>query len=180
MKLTSSIIPLLMMCLVGGAMALGLKNDPHTLPSALIDKPMPEFDLPPIGDDRDGFARADLEGKVALVNVFASWCVACRIEHPTLMELAGEKRVPIYGVDWKDDPRDGADWLGAFGDPYVLVGEDRDSRLAIDLGVTGAPETFVIDRTGRIRFKQIGPITDDVWRETIKPLVETLEKEAAL
>lgn len=180
MKLTTSIIPVVLMLVVCGAMAIGLRNDPHTLPSALIDKPMPEFDLPPIEDDRAGFARADLDGKVALVNVFASWCVACRIEHPMLMDLAARKRVPIYGVDWKDDPNDGADWLDAFGDPYTLVGEDRDSKLAIDLGVTGAPETFVIDRTGRIRFKQIGPITDEVWRETIEPLVDALETEAAL
>jgi len=180
MKLTASVIPLVVMALIGGAMALGLRSDPHVLPSALIDQPMPDFDLPPIVEDGAGFKRADIEGKVVLVNVFASWCVACRVEHPTLMRLAGEKRVPIYGVDWKDEPKDGAGWLAAFGDPYLLVGEDKNSKLAIDLGVTGAPETFVVDRTGRIRFKQIGPVTDDVWRETIEPLVEALEKEAAL
>ncbi|MFN3958985.1 MAG: DsbE family thiol:disulfide interchange protein [Parvularculaceae bacterium] len=179
MKLTTSVIPIALTALICGLMAAGLKNDPRALPSALIDKPMPEFDLPPIEATRRGFAKADLTGQVALVNVFASWCVACRLEHPTLMELAERKRVAIYGVDWKDDPKDGATWLRAFGDPYLLVGEDRDSRLAMELGVTGAPETFVIDRTGRIRFKQIGPITDEVWRETIEPLVAALEKEPA-
>ncbi len=169
--------PLLIMLGIGAGFAISLSNDPHTLPSALIDQPLPEFDLPPIRTEDVGFSRADLEGQVALVNVFASWCVACRIEHPTLMRLSREKRIPVYGVDWKDKREDGAAWLLAFGDPYELVGEDQNSKLAIELGVTGAPETYVIDKTGRIRYKQIGPITEDVWNDTIEPLVIALEKE---
>jgi len=167
------------MGMIGGGLALGLRNDPRILPSAMIDRPLPEFDLPPVRAEAIGFKRSDINGQVALVNVFASWCVACRVEHPTLMRLARENRVPLYGVDWKDKRADGAAWLQAFGDPFIHVGEDRNSKLAIELGVTGAPETYIIDRTGRIRYKQIGPITEEVWTQTIEPLVLALEQEDA-
>lgn len=176
MKL-SALIPLLLFAMIGVGLAVGLTNDPKELPSAMIDKPLPAFNLPPVRNEPVGFKHTDVAAQVALINVFASWCVSCRIEHPTLMRLAREDRVPIYGVDWKDAREDGAAWLEAFGDPFLLVGEDTESRLAIELGVTGAPETYVVDRTGRIRYKQIGPITEDVWNDTIEPLVIALEEE---
>lgn len=172
------LIPLVVMALICTALAVGLRGDPSVLPSAMVDRPLPEFDLAPIRNEPAGFKRADTEGQVSLINVFGSWCVACRIEHPTLMRLAEERAVPIYGVNWRDAPPDGVNWLKAYGDPYLKVGLDEDSHLAIDLGVTGAPETYIIDRSGRIRYKQIGPITDDVWKDAIQPLVTALEQEA--
>lgn len=178
MKL-SALIPLFLFAFIGVGLGVGLTNDPRKLPSAMIDKPLPHFDLPPVRDEPTGFKKAHVDGQVAMINVFASWCVACRIEHPTLTRLSREKRVPIYGVDWKDTREDGAAWLKAYGDPFIRVGEDTDSRLAIELGVTGAPETYIVDRTGRIRYKQIGPITEDVWEDTIEPLVLALEEEKA-
>lgn len=179
MKFNPALIPLALMGLIGAGLAVGLTNDPRKLPSMLIDKPMPDFDLPALRAGEDDFNRDDLSGEIALINVFASWCVSCRVEHPTLMRLARDKRVTIHGVDWKDKREDGLAWIAAFGDPYTLVGEDVNSKLAIELGVTGAPETYVVDRTGRIRYKQIGPITDEVWEDTIEPLILALEKEGA-
>lgn len=179
MRFSLAIIPLLVMGAVGASLGVGLRRDPHELPSMMIDRPLPDFDLPPVRTGDTGLKSADLIGEVAMINVFGSWCVSCRIEHPTLMQLAAKGRTPIYGVDWKDTTEDGAAWLSSFGDPYAGVGKDHDSRLAIDLGVTGAPETFIIDKTGRIRYKQIGPITDDVWKETIEPIIAALEKEPA-
>ncbi len=179
MRLSTAIIPVLIMGCVGVGLGIGLRNDPRTLPSMMIDRALPDFDLPALHAGESRLKRADVEGKVALINIFASWCVSCRIEHPTLMALAASDRVPIFGVDWKDKPEDGAAWLEAFGDPYDGVGVDENSRLAIELGVTGAPETYIVDKTGRIRFKQIGPITDDVWRKSFAPLIETLENERA-
>lgn len=177
MRINFAVLPVIVMGAIGGAFAIGLGRDPHQLPSMLIDRPMPAFELPALRSTDSPLAAADLAGEVTMVNVFGSWCGACRIEHPTLMRLAASGAAKIYGVDWKDAPEDGVNWLGAYGDPYVKVGRDPDSRLAIDLGVTGAPETFIVDRTGRIRYKQIGPITDEVWRETIAPVVAALEKE---
>ncbi len=178
MKL-SVFAPLVVMIAIGAGLGVGLTNDPRALPSALVDKPLPDFNLPPVRAEDRGFKHDDVKDEVALINIFASWCISCRIEHPTLMRLADEKRIPIYGVDWRDKREDGAAWLAAFGDPFELVGEDQSSKLAIELGVTGAPETYVIDRTGRIRYKQIGPITEDVWRQVIEPLILSLEDEAA-
>lgn len=171
------LMPLAVMIVICAFLAVGLRGDPSVLPSAMIDRPLPEFDLPPIREEPEGFASEDTQGHVSLINVFGSWCAACRVEHPTLMRLAADRAVPLYGVNWRDTPPDGVNWLKAYGDPYLKVGMDADSQLAIDLGVTGAPETYVIDRLGHIRFKQIGPITDDVWRDTIHPLVTSLERE---
>lgn len=157
---------------------MGLARDPKLLPSVLIDRPFPPMDLPPIPGYRKGFATADLGGKVALVNVFGSWCVACQVEHPLLMELAKASEVPIYGIAWKEkDAADATAWLKQRGDPYSLVGNDQRGRAAIDLGVTGAPETFVVDRAGRIRYKQVGPITEDVWTLELQPLIRRLAAE---
>lgn len=159
------------------AFAVGLRNDPSQIPSVLIDRPLPQFDLPGVRPGEPGFSTATFTGEPKLLNVFASWCGACRQEHPFLMGLK-DQGIPIYGLDWKDKPADGAGWLAEFGDPYRMTANDENGRVGIDLGVTGAPETFVIDRQGRVRYKQIGPIDADVWEGTIKPLMDKLRNEA--
>jgi cytochrome c biogenesis protein CcmG/thiol:disulfide interchange protein DsbE len=177
MKRILHLSPLIVVGVLIAYFGIGLTRDPHILPSALIDRPFPQMDLPPIVGHSKGFASADLDGEVALVNIFGSWCVACLVEHPLLMALGESDAVPVYGIAWKDDPAATAAWLKRHGDPYRLVGNDQAGRAAIDLGVTGAPETFVVDRGGRIRYKQVGPITEDVWRLELKPLVEQLRTE---
>ncbi len=145
------------------------------VPSALIDKLVPEFELPPIVGRNDGFATSDLAGKVSLVNVFASWCGPCRVEHPILMRLAREG-VPIYGINYKDKPEDALRFLADLGNPYSRIGADGTGRTSIDWGVYGYPETFVIDRTGRIRYKHIGPIMPHDLDNTIRPILERLSR----
>ncbi len=145
------------------------------VPSALIDKLVPEFELPPIMGRNDGFATSDLAGKVALVNVFASWCGPCRVEHPILMRLAREG-VPIYAINYKDKPEDALRFLTDLGNPYSRIGADNTGRTSIDWGVYGYPETFVIDRTGRIRYKHIGPIMPHDLDNTIRPILESLSR----
>ena len=171
-----SIVPLMLLLGLVVYFAIGLSLDPRTVPSVLIDKPLPAFDLPSAAGGAS-FKSDTLKGQVSLLNVFASWCIACRVEHPVLLELTKAKRVAIYGLAWKDKPGDLKAWLEELGDPYIVIGDDAIGRTAIDLGVTGAPETFVIDRHGRIRFKQIGPIDAYVWKEIIEPLIERLEAE---
>ena len=154
-------------------------DDPHLLPTVLLDTPMPAFDLQPLPDRSDNgaaFTNADLNDRVSLVNVWGSWCVACLQEHPVLMEIARQGLVPLHGVDWRDKPERGMDWLRKHGDPYDRVGQDPHSEFAIDLGVTGAPETFVIDANGVIHYKYTGPLSEDVWRQTLLPLITELRK----
>ncbi len=157
--------------------AIGLRQDPSAIPSVLINKPAPVFDLPAIEGHDVGFSTEDLKGQVSLVNFFGSWCVACRIEHPLLMELSASGEIPIYGIDWKDPPGAGAAWLERFGDPYTKIGDDFQGRVAIDFGITGAPETFVIDKQARIRLKYAGPITPDIWENDIQPVILMLRNE---
>ncbi|MBI2735961.1 MAG: DsbE family thiol:disulfide interchange protein [Rhodospirillales bacterium] len=163
---------------LGLALALGwgLTRDPRVLPSALIGKPVPEFNLPPVQGRALGLSSADLQGEVSLVNVFASWCTACRYEHPVFMKLKEDGVVPIHGINYKDRPQDAAKWLDDLGDPYTRTGADLDGRVSIDWGVYGVPETFVIDREGRIVFKQVGPVTPEVYRDKIGPLIDELRK----
>jgi cytochrome c biogenesis protein CcmG/thiol:disulfide interchange protein DsbE len=163
---------------IAAAFAWGLTRNPQELPSALIGKPVPTFSLPPVQGRKLGLSSADLKGQVSLVNVFASWCVACRAEHPLFMQLAANKVVPINGLNYKDAPQDAADWLDSLGDPYARTGADRDGRVAIDWGVTGVPETFVIDAKGIVAYKQVGPVTQQVLDETILPLIARLRQEA--
>lgn len=177
MKRFAFYIPIAIFLGVVVYMAVGLTLDPQKLPSTLIDKPVPDFDLPPIEGYERGFATEDLEGQVAMINVWGSWCVACIYEHPLLMEIARQDLVPIYGLDWKDPPGEGTKWLREKGDPYTLIGDDADGRVAIDFGVTGAPETFIVDKEGRIRYKYIGPITPEDWENTIYPLIRELRGE---
>jgi cytochrome c biogenesis protein CcmG/thiol:disulfide interchange protein DsbE len=158
--------------------AAGLGRDPGYIPSMLIDRPAPQFSLPPIAGRDRGFSSQDLKGEVSMVNIFGSWCATCEIEHPVLMEMAREGLAPIYGLNWKDKPGAGAAWLTERGDPFTAIGDDADGRVAVDLGVTGAPETFIIDAEGRVRHKHVGEITRDDWRRVLKPMIEDLKTNA--
>jgi cytochrome c biogenesis protein CcmG/thiol:disulfide interchange protein DsbE len=121
-------------------------------------------------------SSADLSGEVTLVNVFASWCGPCRIEHPLLMEIAEMDNINLYGINYKDDPAIARDWLTELGDPFTRIGADRDGRVAIELGVYGVPETFLIDREGRVRYKHVGPISEEVWSRELLPLIRNLRE----
>jgi cytochrome c biogenesis protein CcmG/thiol:disulfide interchange protein DsbE len=174
MKRIVFVLPLLVFIGVVAAFVLGLGRDPSKLPSMLIGKPLPQFSLPPVRDGDQGLSSADLHGRgPRLLNVFASWCVSCRIEHPVLLEMKAQGIV-IDGLDWKDEAAAGARYLADNGNPYSRAGNDKSGRTGIDLGVTGVPETFVVDREGRVRFKEVGPIGPDDYKETIKPLLEKL------
>ena len=170
------VLPVSAFVAIATALAIGLTSDPREIPSALIDKPVPEFSLPPVKGRAQGFSTADLTGQVSLVNVFASWCVPCRAEHPLLLRLATENVVPIYGINYKDAPDDAARWLGELGDPYTRTGADLDGRVSVDWGVYGVPETFVIDRAGRIVHKHVGALTPRDLNQTILPLIERLRR----
>ena len=159
------------------AFAMGLGHDPKLVPSPLIGKPVPVFSLPPVNGRRVGLSSVDLQGEISLVNVFASWRVACREEHPVLMQLAKQRTVPVHGLNYKDKPEEAALWLDGMGDPYTRTGADTDGRVAIDWGVYGVPETFVVDGRGRIAFKQVGPMTPEILDWTILPLVARLRAD---
>ncbi|MDX1488710.1 MAG: DsbE family thiol:disulfide interchange protein [Acidiferrobacterales bacterium] len=170
------VVPILVFLGISALLAIGLFLDPREVPSPLIGKPVPDFKLPPVQGRTLGLSAEDLKGEVSLVNVFASWCVACREEHPLLMRLSQQRIVPIHGLNYKDAPKDATDWLDRLGDPYTRTGADISGRVGIDWGVYGVPETFVIDRSGRIAYKHIGPISPRDWEEKMAPLVEQLRK----
>ena len=153
-------------------------RDPSQVPSALIDKPLPEFDLPPIeGMGGPGLSSAALaDGEVKIINVFASWCVPCRAEHPVIERLAGEHGVPVYGINYKDKPADARLWLAELGNPYKAIGVDGKGRTAIDFGVSGVPETFIVDGQGVIRYQYIGPIVPLDLEEKLLPILRELEQ----
>ncbi|MFO1073001.1 MAG: DsbE family thiol:disulfide interchange protein [Geminicoccaceae bacterium] len=168
------ILPLALFALVGGFLALGLTRDPATLPSALLGKPVPAFQLPPLpGRDERGLASGDVGGQPMLVNFFASWCVPCRIEQPVLDGLR-ERGVVIQGINYKDKPADAAAWLAELGDPFQHIGADRDGRVGIEFGVYGVPETYVVGKDGRIAHRFVGPLQPRDVAETILPLLEKL------
>jgi len=156
--------------------AVGLNRDPHEIPSPLIDKPAPAFNLQQLQTPNKPFTPAEMRGKVWLFNVWASWCVSCREEHPIFVALAKRNLVPIVGLNYKDQRPDAMRWLAQFGDPYVLSVSDTDGRVGIDYGVYGVPETYVIDKQGIIRMKHIGPVTAQVLAEKILPKVQELSK----
>ncbi|MCW8965374.1 MAG: DsbE family thiol:disulfide interchange protein [Candidatus Pacearchaeota archaeon] len=170
------LIPLLIFIIISVFLGIGLTRDPRYVPSPLIDKPVPVFNFPAVQGRELGLSDKDLHGEVSLVNVFASWCVACREEHPFLMNLSRVGEIPIHGLNYKDEPPDAAAWLDQFGDPYTRTGADIDGRVGIDWGVYGVPETFVISKDGRIAHKHIGPITQQKWDETIQPIIQQLRK----
>ncbi len=168
-------LPLVVLAFMVVLFVVGLRMDPRELPSELIDRPLPDFALDALPGRGRPLTKDSLKGDVSLVNIFGSWCVACAQEHPVLMAIAREGTVKIHGVDWREkNPADGMAWLARHGDPYDRAGLDPDSTLAIDLGVTGAPETFVVDAGGVVRYKHIGPISPNDWTNTLKPLITHL------
>ncbi len=172
-RLVVALLPLAVFVVVGLFLYRGLSLDPGQIPSTLIDKPVPAFRLDPVQGRTLGLSSADLRGQVTLVNVFASWCVACRAEHPLLMELQ-RQGVVVHGLNYKDRPADAEEWLGRFGDPYTRTGADRDGRVGIDFGVYGVPETFIIGADGVIVEKIIGPISPRILEQKVLPLVREL------
>ena len=170
------LIPLVVFVALVGFLFVGLFRDPREVPSPLIGKPAPGFTLVQLHDSAKTLGPGDLKGQVWLLNVWASWCVSCRDEHPLLVELGRAKIVPIVGLNYKDEPAAGLKWLAQNGDPYNVSVVDRDGRVGIDWGVYGVPETFVVDKTGAVRYKQIGPITAEALQTKILPLVRELQK----
>jgi cytochrome c biogenesis protein CcmG, thiol:disulfide interchange protein DsbE len=170
------LVPLAIFVVLAGFLFAGLWRDPREVPSPLINKPAPQFALAQLHDPAAKLGTVDMKGQVWLLNVWASWCVSCREEHPLLVELAKAKVVPIIGLDYKDEPGPGKTWLAQNGDPYTTSVMDRDGSVGIDYGVYGVPETFVIDKGGTIRYKQIGPITPEALEKRILPLVRELQK----
>ena len=160
LRIALNALPLLALTalVVWFALALAPGRDPSAVPSALIDKPAPQIDLPSIYPERPGLSSAHLKGRATVVNVFASWCVPCRAEHPVLTRLAREHAVPLIGLNWKDKPEDARAFLDELGDPFERIGADPSGRAGIDWGVYGVPETFIVGPDGTIRYKQIGPI----------------------
>jgi len=157
-------------------LAAGLTRNPREVPSPLVGKPAPAFELPRLSDPAAKFSPAEMRGKVWLLNVWASWCVSCRDEHPVLLDFSKAKQAPLVGLNYKDPRDDALKWLARFGDPYALSVADADGRIGIDYGVYGVPETYVIDKAGLIRYKQIGPVTPDIMAQKIVPLIRELQK----
>ncbi len=177
MRKLKGFIPLALFGALALFLAIGLTRDPSILPSELLDRPVPEFSLETLAGDP--VTDKALQGQVALVNVFGSWCVACLYEHPLFMELDQKPSFVMIGVNWRDTREKANRWLAQHGDPYDLILFDPDSRLAIDLGVTGAPETFVIDTKGHIRYKHTGVVTREIWEDRLEPLMQSLRAESA-
>ena len=170
------LLPLLVFVVLSAFLAIGLKLDPKAVPSPLIGKPAPAFDLPQLAAPDRRLAAQDLRGQVWLLNVWASWCVACQQEHLLWVELSKTGQVKLYGLNYKDKRDDALAWLRRFGDPYLQSVSDTEGLVGIDYGVYGVPETFVIDKQGVIRHKQVGPVTPESLRDTLLPLVAQLER----
>jgi cytochrome c biogenesis protein CcmG/thiol:disulfide interchange protein DsbE len=171
--------PLIVFIVLVGFLAVGLKLDPREVPSPFIGKPAPAFSLPQLAEPDKTFGSADFKGQVSLFNVWASWCVSCRQEHPLLIKLSKQNILPIYGLNYKDRREDGLGWLRHYGNPYALSAFDADGKAGIEWGVYGVPETFVIDKQGVIRHKHTGPVTEKAWLETLLPLIMRLQQEGA-
>jgi len=174
MKKLVFIVPLVLFGVLVFFLGRGLKLDPRELPSPLIDKPAPAFALTRLDDPARTVKRDDMLGRVWLLNVWASWCVACREEHPALLAFSKTKSVPLVGLNYKDTRPEGLAWLQQFGDPYDMSIFDQNGRVGIDFGVYGVPETFVIDKRGVVRFKHVGPLTPEVIEKRIMPLLKVL------
>jgi cytochrome c biogenesis protein CcmG/thiol:disulfide interchange protein DsbE len=174
---TFYLVPVFVFVAVAAMFAWGLTHDPREIPSNLIGKPVPHFNLPPVQGRTLGLSSANLAGEVSLVNVFASWCAECRLEHPLIMQLKSQGVVAIHGLNYKDRPADAERWLNKLGDPYTRTGADINGRVGIDWGVYGVPETFVISKDGRIAYKHIGPLSVEVLEKKLLPLIETLKAQ---
>ncbi|NCP53938.1 MAG: DsbE family thiol:disulfide interchange protein [Comamonadaceae bacterium CG_4_9_14_0_8_um_filter_60_18] len=169
-------IPLVIFAVLVIFLAIGLTRDPREIPSPLIGKPAPDFSAPNLHNATLTLTKQDMLGKVWLLNTWASWCVACREEHPLLVEFSKSKMIPIIGLDYKDKDQDGLQWLARYGNPYDMAIADRDGRIGINFGVYGVPESFLIDKAGTIRYKQIGPFTETSIQEKLIPLIRELQK----
>ena len=170
-----ALIPLALFVLLIIGFAFGLTRDPSVLPSEMLDRPMPGFTLPSLYEGETDISETVFEVEISVLNVFGSWCAACVQEHPKLIEIGQQSQVQLIGVDWRDTREAGQRWLQRYGNPYDVVIFDESSLLAIDLGITGAPESFLIDQTGRIRFKHVGIITDEVWDNDFLPRIAALK-----
>ncbi len=179
MKKQFFILPVIGFAMVAVFAWRGLSIDGTSMPSALLGQKAPDVTLEAVPGVRGPFNPADLTGQVSLVNVWGSWCVYCLYEHPVFLRLAREEGVLIYGLAWNDTPEDASRWLQRHGNPYEEVGLDQEGRAVAEFGVTGAPETFVLDRNGVIRHRFVGPVSEDTWRKTLKPLIEKLEAEVS-
>lgn len=171
MKALRYLLPLVVFAGLAVLLYSGLGKDPSIVPSPLIGKPVPDFDLPELRDASARVRAADLRGKPYLVNVWGSWCVTCRVEHPLLMRFAAERKLAIVGLNWKDEPEEARRWIKQFGDPYAHIPQDLDGRTAIDFGVYKAPESFLVGADGTILFKQVGPLTDEILAREVLPLL---------
>ena len=177
MRFSIAVIPLVLFAALAGVFLMNIDKDASVVPSVLIDKPAPEFSLPPLPGRDKGLSRADLtKGEVSVMNVFASWCIPCRAEHPLIKRLSREADVPVYGLNYKEkDPENGVKWLDELGDPYTAVGMDLSGRTGIDFGVYGVPETFIIDGKGQIRYKHVGPVTVEVLENVLLPKIKEIK-----
>jgi len=173
-KLLYRSIPLFIFAAIVLLLWRGLKLDPTVLPSALLDKTVPSFKLQRLDNKQAWFSDADLRGNISLVNVWATWCIPCRDEHPVLMNIARNSKIPIYGINYKDNWQDARAWLRRYGDPYVSSGFDEDGHVAIEWGSYGVPETFLIDEKGTVRYRHTGVLTPQIWREQFLPLINTI------
>ena len=167
--------PLLIFIVLVVFLGIGLTLNPREVPSPLIDKPMPVFSLNQLKESDKTLSSTDFLGEVSLLNVWASWCVACRDEHPVLLDLAQNGVINIYGLNYKDEREDALRWLDYYGDPYAKSAHDLDGMVGLDFGVYGVPETFIIDRKGIIRYKHIGPVTEDILKNKLMPIIEKLK-----
>lgn len=173
----SRALPVFLFAGVAVALGMGLKRDPKIIPSMLLDRAIPQFELPALSEQQPGLNSAKFAGRgLVLVNVFASWCGSCRFEHPFLMRAAEDKRFTLVGMDWKDDAANANQYIKTYGNPYSQIGIDASGRTGINLGVSGVPETFVIDNQGRVRLRVPGPMTPEIWKAEIEPLIQTAEK----
>ena len=161
-------LPLFLFVLLAIFLFRGLSLDPSEMPSALIDRPLPQFSLPALGADAV-LSRANVTVEAELLNVWATWCVSCRVEHPYLRQLA-DAGIPIYGLNYKDDDAAALRWLNELGNPYRLNIADREGTLGLDLGVYGAPETYLLDASGVVRYRHVGVVDENVWRTVLEPL----------
>ena len=172
-----ALLPLGIFLLIGMAFAIGLTKDPRRMSSELINKPFPPFSLTELYDENETLTEDIVKSQVSLINVFGSWCVACNVEHPVLMDIGRNQEVNLIGMDWRDERPKAKKWLAERGNPYGKVIFDNESVLAIKLGVTGAPESFITDKAGNIRYKHVGVITPKIWRETLLPIIKSLKAE---
>lgn len=176
-RMLKALMPLGGFIILAGLLGFGLTRDPSLIPSEMLDRPFPEFTVSTLADPNAAITEETLKGEVSLVNIFGSWCVSCVQEHPKLMDISRRDQVRLIGIDWRDTRENAKRWLDHYGDPYDLILFDADSRLAIALGVTGAPESFIVDKTGQVRYKHVGIITEQVWDDIIWPIIVKLEAE---